>query len=601
MSYQVLARKWRPRDFSTLVGQAHVVRALSHALEQQRLHHAWLFTGTRGVGKTTLARILAKCLNCAQGVTAKPCGQCQACVEIDEGRFVDYIELDAASNRRVEEMTQLLEQAVYAPSNARFKVYTIDEVHMLTGHAFNAMLKTLEEPPPHVKFVLATTDPQKIPATVLSRCLQFNLKQIAPPVIAEHLAQVLEQEQIAYESEALLALGQAAAGSMRDALSLTDQAIAYSSNDIRLETIQSMLGTIDTAFLTELMDGLCQQDASGLMQVIERMHQQGVSFTQALADWAELLSQVAIAQQIPGTLGAEHVLAEPIRQWAELLTPDAVQLFYTVAIHSRNELQLAPSEYTGFMMACLRMLSLVPEGAISKKLPTSREPEAPQASRRQTDSDEPVESEPAPVTPSIPAPPEPRPHVEQTVKSEPEPRPEPEPEPESKSEPEFEPAPAPVGESEFVSDLASESSMPMTTGDDRIKLQDMNAGHWVQLSAQLPLTGWAAQLARQSEWVGQTEHEVVLKLELRSVEDMQAKTKLNTVLNEYFGKVLALKIEYGRTGSDTAHAKEQAALKALQEKAEQSVAADPFIKQLQEQFGAQVVKGSIAAHPRSSS
>src|SRR5690606_2068559 len=241
MTYLVLARKWRPRSFDTLIGQDHVVRALTHALSTQRLHHAWLFTGTRGVGKTTLSRILAKSLNCETGITATPCGTCRACTEIDSGRFVDYVELDAASNRGVEEMTQLLEQAVYAPSSGRFKVYMIDEVHMLTGHAFNAMLKTLEEPPPHVKFILATTDPQKIPVTVLSRCLQFNLKQMTGEAIVGHLKSVLEQESIPFETPALRLLAQAASGSMRDALSLTDQAIAYSAGNLTGEAVQGML------------------------------------------------------------------------------------------------------------------------------------------------------------------------------------------------------------------------------------------------------------------------------------------------------------------------------------------------------------------------
>jgi len=253
MSYLVLARKWRPKDFEGLVGQEHVVRALTHALSTQRLHHAWLFTGTRGVGKTTLSRILAKSLNCETGITATPCGQCRACTEIDSGRFVDYVELDAASNRGVDEMTSLLEQAVYAPAMGRFKVYMIDEVHMLSGHAFNAMLKTLEEPPPHVKFILATTDPQKIPPTILSRCLQFNLKQMPADSIAQYLAYVLEQEQISFEAGALSLIGRSASGSMRDALSLTDQAIAYSASNLTLEAVQGMLGSVDQTHLIRLL------------------------------------------------------------------------------------------------------------------------------------------------------------------------------------------------------------------------------------------------------------------------------------------------------------------------------------------------------------
>lgn len=554
MSYQVLARKWRPRNFASLVGQEHVVQALSHALEEQRLHHAWLFTGTRGVGKTTLARILAKCLNCANGVTATPCGTCQACVEIDEGRFVDYIELDAASNRRVEEMTQLLEQAVYAPGAGRFKVYTIDEVHMLTGHAFNAMLKTLEEPPAHVKFILATTDPQKIPATVLSRCLQFNLKPIAPPVIAEHLQQILTIEKVAFEPSALLALGQAAAGSMRDALSLTDQAIAFSGADIRLGTVQAMLGSIDGNYLIRLMQGLVAQDAQQLLATADELHQQGLSFGQTLADWAELLSTVAIAQRAPEFVDPSLIYQDHIKQWAQAFSADALQLFYTVAIHSRHELHLAPTEHTGFVMACLRMLTL---------LPPSEQPQMPRAEQSQ----EPVSNT-----------------SEQSASLEP-----------------VVPDTAKESVDSHEQDAETEDSPPWLDegGDDaqtatqRLTPEQMDAAQWAHLATQLPLSGWAAQIAHRSEWVRYEQGEVVLRLELRSVDDMQAKTHLNTVLNEYFGQPLRLTIEYGRTGAETADAIYQAQLRAQQQQAEQAVAADPFIHQLTEQFGGQVVPGSI--------
>src|SRR5690606_21475017 len=361
MTYLVLARKWRPRSFDTLVGQDHVVRALTHALDTQRLHHAWLFTGTRGVGKTTLSRILAKSLNCEQGISARPCGQCRACTEIDAGRYVDYVELDAASNRGVEEMTQLLEQAVYAPSSARFKVYMIDEVHMLTGHAFNAMLKTLEEPPAHVKFILATTDPQKIPVTVLSRCLQFNLKQMTVPAIVGHLQDLLTQEGMQFELPALRLLAQAADGSMRDALSLSDQAIAYSAGDLSAQAVQAMLGTIDQRHLAQLLQALIAYDAQAILAVADDLALRGLSYAGALADLATLLSRLAIEQRIPGTISDDDPLAEAVRQLAPMLSPDHVQLFYSVAVHSRQELSLAPDEYAGFVMACLRMLALLPE------------------------------------------------------------------------------------------------------------------------------------------------------------------------------------------------------------------------------------------------
>lgn len=371
MTYLVLARKWRPRSFDTLVGQDHVVRALTHALDTQRLHHAWLFTGTRGVGKTTLSRILAKSLNCEKGITAQPCGQCRACTEIDAGRYVDYVELDAASNRGVDEMTQLLEQAVYAPSSARFKVYMIDEVHMLTGHAFNAMLKTLEEPPPHVKFILATTDPQKIPVTVLSRCLQFNLKHMTVDAIVAHLQAVLADEGLAFDVPALRLLGQAAGGSMRDALSLTDQAIAYSAGNLTLDAVQGMLGTIDQRHLVRLLQALAVGQAAGVLAVADELAGRGLSYAGALADLAVLLSHIAIQQRVPGVLPPDDPLAPDVQALAGALHPDLVQLYYSVAVHSRSELSLAPDEYAGFVMACLRMLALTPESEHLPEPPTS--------------------------------------------------------------------------------------------------------------------------------------------------------------------------------------------------------------------------------------
>uniref|UniRef100_UPI0028ACA74E DNA polymerase III subunit gamma/tau n=1 Tax=Achromobacter sp. TaxID=134375 RepID=UPI0028ACA74E len=397
MTYLVLARKWRPRSFDTLVGQDHVVRALTHALDTQRLHHAWLFTGTRGVGKTTLSRILAKSLNCETGITSKPCGVCRACTEIDAGRFVDYLELDAASNRGVEEMTQLLEQAVYSPGAGRFKVYMIDEVHMLTGHAFNAMLKTLEEPPPHVKFILATTDPQKIPVTVLSRCLQFNLKQMPADSIVGHLQAVLGQEEVAFEVPALRLIGQAAQGSMRDALSLTDQAIAYSAGNMTEDAVRGMLGTIDQRHLVRLLDALSAGDAKGVLAVADELAIRGLSYAGALADLAVLLSRVAIEQRVTGVTPAEDPLAADIARLALSLHPDAVQLFYSVAVHSRSELTLAPDEYAGFIMACLRMLALNGDAGPQTAL------EAPAAPARQTADPAVAVAEPAPTPAPIPA------------------------------------------------------------------------------------------------------------------------------------------------------------------------------------------------------
>ncbi|MFD0757349.1 DNA polymerase III subunit gamma/tau, partial [Massilia norwichensis] len=365
MSYQVLARKYRPRNFETLVGQEHVVRALTHALRTGRLHHAYLFTGTRGVGKTTLSRILAKSLNCVGpdgqgGITAEPCGVCEPCRAIDAGRFVDYVEMDAASNRGVDEMAQLLEQAVYAPSNARFKVYMIDEVHMLTNHAFNAMLKTLEEPPEHVKFILATTDPQKIPVTVLSRCLQFNLKQMPPGHIVGHLENILGQEGVTFEQPALRLLAQGAHGSMRDALSLTDQAIAYAAGAVTLDAVQGMLGALDQSYLVRLLDALARQDGADLMAVADEMASRSLSYNGALQDLGTLLHRIALAQTVPTAVPEDLPELADIQRLATVFDPQEVQLYYQIAVHGRNEIGLAPDEYAGFTMTLLRMLAFRP-------------------------------------------------------------------------------------------------------------------------------------------------------------------------------------------------------------------------------------------------
>ena len=372
MTYQVLARKWRPRDFASLVGQEHVVRALRHALESQRLHHAYLFTGTRGVGKTTLARILAKCLNCETGVTPQPCNKCSACTEIDAGRFVDLLEVDAATNTKVDEMRQLLETAQYAPTRARFKVYVIDEVHQLSGHAFNAMLKTLEEPPEHMKFILATTEPDKIPVTVLSRCLQFNLKQMPPDAIVAHLESILQKESVAFEADALPLLARAAAGSMRDALSLLDQAIAHGGGKVAAASVGDMLGAIDQGHLARLLEAVAAGDAAGAVKVADEMQARSLSFDTALADLASLLLRVALAQALPGAVDDART-----RELAGRLDAESVQLYYQIALQGREDLPLAPDEHAGFVMTVLRMLAFKPEGAPrALALPQAAKPKA---------------------------------------------------------------------------------------------------------------------------------------------------------------------------------------------------------------------------------
>ena len=356
----VLARKWRPKTFAQLAGQEHVVRALSNALTQNRLHHAYLFTGTRGVGKTTIARIFAKSLNCITGITATPCGECSACKEIDSGRFVDLIELDAASNTQVDNMRELLESALYAPSSGRFKVYIIDEVHMLSKSAFNAMLKTLEEPPGHVKFILATTDPQKIPVTVLSRCLQFNLKQLPPVLIGSHLQYVLEQEKISFERGAIALIARAAHGSMRDALSLMDQAIAFSAGKVDEAVVRSMLGAIDQGYLFDLLTALHEQNGVALLEIADNMGTRSVAFDAALQELATLLHRIALVQTVPQSIADDEPERERLLKLAQVFTAEEIQLFYQIAIHGRDEIDLAPDEYAGFTMSMLRMLAFAP-------------------------------------------------------------------------------------------------------------------------------------------------------------------------------------------------------------------------------------------------
>jgi DNA polymerase-3 subunit gamma/tau len=356
----VLARKWRPKTFAQLAGQEHVIRALSNALAQNRLHHAYLFTGTRGVGKTTIARIFAKSLNCVTGITATPCGECSACKEIDSGRFVDLVELDAASNTQVDNMRELLEGALYAPSSGRFKVYIIDEVHMLSKSAFNAMLKTLEEPPGHVKFILATTDPQKIPVTVLSRCLQFNLKLLPPNLIESRLRYVLEQEHIAFETAAIALIAKAAQGSMRDALSLMDQAIAFSLDKVEESSVRSMLGAIDKGYLFDLLEALHERDGAALLEIADAMSTRSVALDSALQELATLLHRIALVQTVPEVIADDEPERSRLLELSKNFRPEDVQLFYQIAIHGRDEIDLAPDEYAGFTMTLLRMLAFTP-------------------------------------------------------------------------------------------------------------------------------------------------------------------------------------------------------------------------------------------------
>ena len=365
MSYLVLARKYRPKNFSQMVGQEHVVRALTNALDSQRLHHAYLFTGTRGVGKTTVARILAKSLNClgpdgAGGITSTPCGVCQACTDIDAGRFIDYTELDAASNRGIDDVQTLLEQAVYKPVQGRFKVFMVDEVHMLTGPAFNAMLKTLEEPPEYLKFVLATTDPQKVPVTVLSRCLQFNLRPMAPDTIREHLGHVLRDEGVSADAQSLRLLARAARGSMRDALSLTDQAIAFGAGQLVEATVQQMLGSVDRSYVHRLIDALAAGDGRAVVDTTEELRIQGLSPASTLEEMGLVLQRMAVLQAVPGALDESDPDAAEVARLAQVMPSDETQLLYSMCLHGRGELGLAPDEYAALTMVLLRLLAFKP-------------------------------------------------------------------------------------------------------------------------------------------------------------------------------------------------------------------------------------------------
>lgn len=624
-NYLVLARKWRPRTFETLIGQDHVVKALSNALSTQRLHHAWLFTGTRGVGKTTLARILAKSLNCEQGISPNPCGVCQACTEIDQGRFVDYLEFDAASNRGVDEMTQLLEQAIYAPTVGRFKIYTIDEVHMLTGHAFNAMLKTLEEPPPHVKFILATTDPQKIPVTVLSRCLQFNLKQMAPENIVLHLQNILTQEAVNYENEGLRLLAQAAAGSMRDALSLTDQAIAYSGANITADAIRDMLGTIDQRYLVRFLQQLLNANAQGILDVADELTTRGFSFSSALEDLASLLSRIAIEQRLPGTVAPEDPSVEDIVQLSQAINPDVLQLFYSIAIHSRAELALSPDEYTGFVMAGLRMLSLVsPQQMRTVPVPVSA-PITPSRPAQEVgtiqetvpriesisggesvavtgeDVVEPVDAPPVSTETAVEA----QKKTEQLAKTD-------------DFIPAWEDIPAaslpetasalsdedfPLQEVFIPVDMGDEDGAEMMVDSDlswvpqhqesqNYTLEQMDAEKWVQLAKSFNVSGMLGELLRHTEWVGVQQNTITLRLLMRISDNLGSKAKLSTLLTEYFKRIVKLNIEFGDT-DQTAFAQEQAQAKQRQQAAERSVAENAFVQSLQKDFQATIVPDSI--------
>ncbi len=530
-----LARKWRPRVFADLKGQEHVVRALSNALTQGRLHHAYLLTGTRGVGKTTLARILAKCLNCERGVTAEPCGVCSACTQIDAGRFVDLLELDAASNTGVDNMREVLEQ--YAPTVGRYKVYIIDEVHMLSKPAFNSMLKTLEEPPAHVKFILATTDPQKIPVTVLSRCLQFNLKPMTPALVAQHLGEVLAQEQVECEPAALNLLARAAAGSMRDALSLTDQAIAYGGGRVEAAAVDAMLGTVRRDYLYDLLDALAARDGRAVLDQVRQLAERGISLDAALQDLGHVLTQLALLQQAPAAVEAGESDLARMQVLAARLDAEALQLYYQIALNGRRDLPYAPDELSGFSMTLLRMLAFTPGPA-------------PEASLRTPSAAEPVErAVPPAMAPAA------RPTAAAATL----------------------PKPAPAAPL-----VASERPPP-------------GAWDWLQVVAALRLGGMAKMLADHCELVAREGRQVRLRVgeAHRHLLDRAYKDRLVASLRERHGADLEVEFEVGTVAEATPQQVRTREREARQAEAVAAIETDPFVRELVENFDATVIESTI--------
>lgn len=547
MSYQVLARKWRPRQFSEMVGQEHVLRALINGLDNDRLHHAFLFTGTRGVGKTTVARIFAKSLNCERGVGATPCGECSACREIDEGRFVDLIEVDAASRTKVEDTRELLDNVLYAPTRGRYKVYLIDEVHMLSNHSFNALLKTLEEPPPHVKFLLATTDPQKLPVTILSRCLQFNLRRLPADAIRDHLADVLGREQVSFEPEALERLARAADGSMRDALSLLDQAIAYGGGEVRAAEVGAMLGTIDRAQVLGLLEALADGDGPTLLERAGRVAEQGPDFAGVLAELITLLHRVALQQTVPAA--AEDTV---VTQLARRLLPEDVQLYYQMALLGRRDLPLAPDPRDGFEMVLLRMLAFRPAGA--ERAATGSGAGDPGNERSASESVRAAIGRPAPTPPRPPTPPARAPEIRES-----------------------DPPPAPP---------AAVAPTPATLPAD---------ADWHSLVQALGLTGVLQQLALNSALVEREADAWRLSLDpaCRGLHTKAREERLGQALAEYLGRPVRLSIEIVEPAAETPAARRRREDAERHAQAEQSIHNDANVKAIVEQFDAEIAPDSI--------
>ena len=576
MSYQVLARKWRPRSFADMVGQAHVVRALSNALERGQLHHAYLFTGTRGVGKTTLARILSKCLNCEHGVSATPCGVCGACRAVDEGRFVDLLEVDAASRTKVDQTRDLMDNVPFAPISGRYKVYLIDEVHMFSAGSFNALLKTLEEPPPHVKFLLATTDPQKVPVTVLSRCLQFTLKRLTPAEIATQLAHILGVEGIPFDTQALALLARAADGSMRDGLSLLDQAIAFGGGRVDTAEVGAMLGTVGRGLTLDLALALASGDGARLLAEVARIHELTPELGEVLSELLVLLHRVALCQQVPATLAEDDPDSGPIRALAQGLSPEDVQLFYQVVLLGQQDLPLAPDPRTGLEMVLLRALAFRPEGA-PLGVPAATRPGSATAERAAVPA--------AHVLAPTPAPAEAR-GLMHPIGVAPAGAPG-----AGQAEPALWPAVAEPSPPALSGIRPPTPPTPSTSGGERLQGPE----DWHPLVARLGLRGVAAELANNCEFASWDGARLCLNLDPagQQMHVPTAEQRLRSALAEVLGTQVDLEIRVRRPDQDTPAQRRVRQETERQLGAQTQMQTDPVALGLKERFGAEWVPDSI--------